>query len=162
MSRLLHDGHEGDSRRIPSAASSHIPRHEKVHTQCCNTEVPLFPYSPFHDAYVATECMGARNLASDVGPIQPLPDDGAHSEASPHTSTRNCWLVSSPAKRSRLQSANTTSPMYKLYQPKQALGSLSVQSEPAIFAAQPINAVAGSINVLEQVDCSDVWRLNKS
>ena len=52
--------------------------------------------------------------------------------------------------------------MYKLYQPKQALGSLSVKSEPAIFAAQPINSVAGSINVLEQVDCSDVWRLNKS
>ena len=52
--------------------------------------MPLFPYSYFHDAYVATECMGARNLAADVGPTQPLPDDGAHSEASPRTSTRNC------------------------------------------------------------------------
>ena len=50
----------------------------------------------------------------------------------------------------------------KLYQPKQALGSLCVKSEPAIFAAQPINAVAGSISALEQVDCSDVWRQNKS
>ena len=38
----------------------------------------------------------------------------------------------------------------------------SVKSQPAIITAKPINAVAGSINALEQVDCSDVWRQNKS
>ena len=46
--------------------------------------------------------------------------------------------------------------------PSKHLALSASKSEPATFAAQPINAVAGSINMLEQVDCSDVWRLNKS
>ena len=42
--------------------------------------------------------MGANNLATDIGPTQALPDDCAHSQDSPHTNTRNCLLVSSPAR----------------------------------------------------------------
>ena len=60
------------------------------------------------------------------------------SEASSHTSTRNCLLVSSPAKCSRQQSANTTSQVYKLCQPKQAIACSQCQKPTCDLYRQAI------------------------
>ena len=159
MSCVLHDWHERDSKRTSLAKSLYIPRHEHVHIQCCNTEVPDNSFSPKTRFmfYSTAWAPGTSQLMSDHS----RPDDCAHFEASPHTNTRNCLLVSSPAKSSRQQSAHTIS-QFGCASPSKQLAPHSVKSQPAIVTAQPINAVAGSINALEQEDCSDVWRQNKS
>ena len=75
--------------------------------------------------YSTAQAPGTSQLMSDR---HSRPDDCAHSEASPHTNTRHCLLVSSPAKCSlQQQSAHTTSQLHKRGRPKQPVGVLAMR-----------------------------------
>ena len=125
MSCVLHDWHEGDSNRTSLAKSLYIPRHEQVHTLCCNTEVPDNPFSP-KTRFMLYSTAWAPGTSQLMSNRHSRPDDCAHSEASRHTNTRNCLLVSSPAKCSRQQSS-TTSQLHTRGRPKQPVGVLAMR-----------------------------------
>ena len=101
--------------------------------------------------------MGAKDLAADVGPIQPLPVDCAHSEASPHTKTRSCLLVSSPAKFSKHHFASVQAV------PAQASNWFphTVKTQPAIFTAKPIKAALGIHQRAQNKPRQDLQRLTE-
>ena len=102
-------------------------------------------------------CSTAR--AADVGPTQPLPDDWAHSEASPQgiaCGSRHPRSAPDCNQQTPLRSCTSCA------SPSKQLLPLSARSQSAINTATSIKSAAGSINALEQADRSDMSRQKKS
>ena len=153
---MLCDWHKGDS-----AKSSYIPRHEKVHTQCCNTEVSDNPLSPFSDVHVLFDFMGAKNLAADAGPTQPLPDDCVRSFAAQQHKELLVGLVAREVLPTAISKHHFASVQAV---PAQASNRLLTMSKANLRSntAKPFLSAVGSICALEQAGRGDISREKKS